>query len=74
VYRRVLPTVEPGYLRPLIPEEAPECPEQWQDVMKDIERVIMPGVIINLFYLIIIIIILTKLKTMLVFIKTVSRR
>ncbi|KAG8240020.1 hypothetical protein J437_LFUL017755 [Ladona fulva] len=42
--RRVLPTVEPGYLRPLIPDEAPEDPEKWQDVMADIERVVMPGV------------------------------
>uniref|UniRef100_A0A1B6DPR1 Aromatic-L-amino-acid decarboxylase n=1 Tax=Clastoptera arizonana TaxID=38151 RepID=A0A1B6DPR1_9HEMI len=42
--RRVLPTVEPGYLRPLIPSEAPTTPEKWQDVMSDIERVIMPGV------------------------------
>lgn len=42
--RRVLPTVQPGYLRPLIPETAPEKPDDWQDVMKDIERVIMPGV------------------------------
>jgi len=36
--------VKPGYLRDLIPEEAPEAPEKWQDIMKDIERVIMPGV------------------------------
>lgn len=43
-FRRVLPTVEPGYLRPLIPETAPVKPESWQDVMADIERVIMPGV------------------------------
>lgn len=42
--RRVLPTVEPGYLRPLIPDEPPQTPEKWQDVMSDIERVIMPGV------------------------------
>ncbi|XP_056631560.1 aromatic-L-amino-acid decarboxylase-like isoform X1 [Diorhabda sublineata] len=42
--RRVLPTVEPGYLRPLIPETAPEKPEKWEDIMKDLERVIMPGV------------------------------
>lgn len=42
--RRVLPTVEPGYLRPLIPEKAPEKPDKWQDVMADLERVIMPGV------------------------------
>ncbi|XP_011878457.1 PREDICTED: aromatic-L-amino-acid decarboxylase-like [Vollenhovia emeryi] len=42
--RRVLPTVKPGYLRPLLPSEAPRTPEQWKDVMADIERVIMPGV------------------------------
>nr|QEE04289.1 DOPA decarboxylase [Nilaparvata lugens] len=42
--RRVLPTVEPGYLRPCLPETAPEDPDKWQDVMADIERVIMPGV------------------------------
>nr|CAH7741757.1 unnamed protein product [Callosobruchus chinensis] len=42
--RRVLPTVEPGYLRPLIPENAPEKPDKWQDVLQDVEKVIMPGV------------------------------
>ncbi|XP_050306675.1 aromatic-L-amino-acid decarboxylase-like isoform X2 [Anthonomus grandis grandis] len=42
--RRVLPTVQPGYLRPLIPDSAPEKPEKWEDVLKDVERVIMPGV------------------------------
>lgn len=44
IFRRVLPDVEPGYLRPLIPSEAPQTPDSWQDVMADIERVIMPGV------------------------------
>lgn len=42
--RRVLPTVEPGYMKPLLPSEAPKTPEQWKDIMSDIERVIMPGV------------------------------
>nr|BAA95568.1 dopa decarboxylase [Tenebrio molitor] len=42
--RRVLPTVEPGYLRPLNPDSAPVVPDKWEDVMADIERVIMPGV------------------------------
>lgn len=42
--RTVYPNVEPGYLRSLIPEEAPEEPETYEDVVKDIERVIMPGV------------------------------
>ena len=36
--------IQPGYLRPLIPAEAPTKGEQWTDVMADIERVIMPGV------------------------------
>ena len=40
----VLPTVKPGYIKDLIPAEAPENPESWQDVMKDVDRVIMPGV------------------------------
>ncbi|XP_066152705.1 aromatic-L-amino-acid decarboxylase-like [Euwallacea fornicatus] len=42
--RRVLPEVQPGYLRPLIPDSAPEKPENWEEVLKDVERVIMPGV------------------------------
>ncbi|KAJ8973717.1 hypothetical protein NQ317_009311, partial [Molorchus minor] len=42
--RRVVPTIEPGYLRPLIPENAPEKPDKWENIMNDIERVIMPGV------------------------------
>uniref|UniRef100_A0A673HFJ2 Dopa decarboxylase n=1 Tax=Sinocyclocheilus rhinocerous TaxID=307959 RepID=A0A673HFJ2_9TELE len=41
--RQVYPDVEPGYLRSLIPEEAPEEAESYEDVFKDIERVIMPG-------------------------------
>lgn len=47
--RRVLPAVEPGYLRPLIPDCAPQKPDKWEDIMTDIERVIMPGVSIKLF-------------------------
>lgn len=42
--RRVVPEVQPGYLRPLIPDAAPTKPENWQAVMADVERVIMPGV------------------------------
>ncbi|KAK2584770.1 hypothetical protein KPH14_007094 [Odynerus spinipes] len=41
--RPVLPDVEPGYLNKMLPEEAPQKPESWQEVFKDIERVIMPG-------------------------------
>ncbi|XP_045511440.1 aromatic-L-amino-acid decarboxylase-like [Colias croceus] len=42
--RQVVPSVKPGYLRPLVPEQAPEKPEPWTAVMADIERVIMSGV------------------------------
>ena len=42
--RRPLSNVKPGYLRQLIPDEAPQDPEPWEDVFRDIERVIMPGV------------------------------
>ncbi|XP_023323819.1 aromatic-L-amino-acid decarboxylase isoform X2 [Eurytemora carolleeae] len=42
--RPVLPQVTPGYLRSLVPDEAPEKGEDWRTVMKDVDRVIMPGV------------------------------
>ncbi|XP_073534437.1 aromatic-L-amino-acid decarboxylase [Phyllobates terribilis] len=42
--RQVFPEVEPGYLRPMIPDSAPEEGETYEDIMKDVERVIMPGV------------------------------
>lgn len=44
MFRRVLPTVKPGYVRELIPDHAPEHGEPWQDIFNDVERVIMPGV------------------------------
>ena len=42
--RRVFPNVKPGYMRPLIDEEAPRQGEPWENIFNDIERVIMPGV------------------------------
>lgn len=42
--RRVTPDVGPGYLRPLLPSEAPQQPEPWEDIMRDVESKIMPGV------------------------------
>ena len=45
--RQVYPDVEPGYLRPLIPDSAPEEPERYEDILKDVEKIIMPGVIIS---------------------------
>jgi len=42
--RPVFPNVSPGYLRNLVPDEAPIEGEAWSEIYKDIERVIMPGV------------------------------
>lgn len=42
--RNVLADVEPGYLVKLLPEEAPQKPEDWQQVLIDVERYILPGV------------------------------
>lgn len=42
--RQVYPDVQPGYLRPLIPGRAPQEPEAYEDIMRDVERVVMPGV------------------------------
>jgi aromatic-L-amino-acid/L-tryptophan decarboxylase len=41
--RPVLPTIEPGYLRPQLPEGPPDEPEEWQKIQADIESKIMPG-------------------------------
>lgn len=41
---RVTPDVEPGYLRDLIPNEAPMEPEEWDNIMTDVDKKIMPGV------------------------------
>jgi aromatic-L-amino-acid decarboxylase len=45
--RRVLPEVQPGYLREMIPNKAPKKAEAWKDVMKDVDNAIMPGVRIH---------------------------
>lgn len=45
--RQVYPDVEPGYLRPLIPSCAPQEPDAYEDIMKDVEKIIMPGVSVS---------------------------
>lgn len=42
--RRVTPNIEPGYLKPLLPESAPFKPEKWDHIIEDVEKYIMPGV------------------------------
>ncbi|KAE8337980.1 hypothetical protein BDV24DRAFT_177117 [Aspergillus arachidicola] len=41
--RRVCPTVNPGYLRPLIPEQPPTEPEEWSQIQADVDTKIKPG-------------------------------
>lgn len=42
--REVVHKVTPGYLKKKLPDEAPENPEDFDEVFKDIEKFIMPGV------------------------------
>ncbi|KYN29190.1 Histidine decarboxylase [Trachymyrmex cornetzi] len=42
--RRVTPDIGPGYLRPLLPSGPPNDPESWDEIMKDVESKIMPGI------------------------------
>ena len=41
--RRVISNVAPGYLRKLLPLGPPEQGEKWDEIQKDIESKIMPG-------------------------------
>ncbi|XP_028562077.2 histidine decarboxylase [Podarcis muralis] len=43
--RRVSPDVQPGYMRDQLPDSAPFEPESWDNIFKDIEKIIMPGVV-----------------------------
>ncbi|XP_039747823.1 histidine decarboxylase isoform X2 [Pararge aegeria] len=42
---RVYPSVQPGYLHKRLPNEAPQLPESWDDIFKDVENHIMPGIV-----------------------------
>lgn len=42
--RRVSPDVQPGYMRALLPDSAPVESESWDNIFRDIEEIIMPGV------------------------------
>ncbi|KAK1968149.1 hypothetical protein LY78DRAFT_655602 [Colletotrichum sublineola] len=41
---KVLPSVTPGYLRPLLPASAPEDPEPWEAIHADLQSHIVPGI------------------------------
>lgn len=40
----MLPSVQPGYLSELLPQEVPDQPESWQQIMRDLNEFIMPGI------------------------------
>lgn len=42
--RKVCHDIKPGYMKELIPLAPPEEGENWDDIIGDVERVIMPGV------------------------------
>jgi len=42
--RQPLHNVKPGYLRAIMPDEAPEEPESWDSIFSDVENCIMQGV------------------------------
>ena len=39
----VISTVQPNYLRELLPLQMPEQPEDWRAIMSDLDTQIMPG-------------------------------
>ncbi|XP_069685866.1 aromatic-L-amino-acid decarboxylase-like [Periplaneta americana] len=43
IKRRVVPDVKPGYLRSLLPTEAPKKPEDWDAILCDVDQKILPG-------------------------------
>ncbi|XP_026316269.1 histidine decarboxylase-like [Hyposmocoma kahamanoa] len=43
--RRVYPGVEPGFLHKLLPSNVPEQGEKWDDIIKDFDEKIMPGLV-----------------------------
>ncbi|KAG7196505.1 hypothetical protein KM043_018514 [Ampulex compressa] len=45
--KRVTANVDPGYLRPLLPREAPAKPEPWEAIMRDVDGKIMSGVSVS---------------------------
>lgn len=41
---RVFPAVQPGYMRELLPDLAPQQGESWESIMKDVQNLILPGI------------------------------
>jgi aromatic-L-amino-acid decarboxylase len=41
--KNVVSAVEPGYLKKILPDGPPQEGEKWEDIQKDIETKIIPG-------------------------------
>lgn len=41
--RPVVPAVQPGFLAESIADAAPEEPQEWDDIFRDFQNVILPG-------------------------------
>ncbi len=41
--RDVLPNIEPGDIRAMLPENAPEKPESMEAIINDLDEIVMPG-------------------------------
>ena len=50
--RRVIPDVQPGYLRKFIPKMPPRKGEDFSEIMRDVDRYIMPGarIVITIYF------------------------
>ena len=42
--RRIVPEIEPGDVRAMLPEHPPSEPEAWDAVIADVDRVVLPGI------------------------------
>ena len=42
-----IPDVQPGFLEKLMPKEAPDDPESMEDIIKELDEIILPGVSIE---------------------------
>ena len=41
---RITPTVQPGAIRAMLPDHAPEEPEPFEAILRDLDAIVMPGV------------------------------
>ncbi len=42
--RRIVPDIQPGDVRAMLPEHPPTEPESWEAIRADIDRVVLPGI------------------------------